>query len=179
MFVEALSTFYHYCDWATQRVLRAAADLTPAEWLEQGVVGQDSVRDTLVHLISAQRSWLAFWRGGDAAYQPLEPADYLDVAAVQTAWSELTDATESFLAGLTEADLAREYHRPSPTGRVHVHTLWQMLLHVANHGTQHRSEVALLLTSFGHSPGGLDFSEYLRSLADSSKSADKTEIGPG
>src|SRR5579871_1846720 len=54
MFVEALSTFYHYCDWATQRVLRAAADLTPAEWLEQGVVGQDSVRDTLVHLISAQ-----------------------------------------------------------------------------------------------------------------------------
>jgi uncharacterized damage-inducible protein DinB len=47
-----------------------------------------------------------------------------------------------------------------------VHTLWQMIMHVANHGTQHRSEVAAMLTSYGHSPGDLDFSEYLRSLAD-------------
>jgi uncharacterized damage-inducible protein DinB len=36
-----------------------------------------------------------------------------------------------------------------------------MMLHVANHGTQHRSEVAAMLTGFDQSPGSLDLLDYL------------------
>jgi uncharacterized damage-inducible protein DinB len=34
------------------------------------------------------------------------------------------------------------------------------MLHVVNHGTQHRSEVAAILTSLGFSPGNLDLLFY-------------------
>ena len=40
-------------------------------------------------------------------------------------------------------------------------SLWQALAHVVNHGTQHRSEVAALLTAAGHSPGDLDMVDYI------------------
>ncbi len=40
--------------------------------------------------------------------------------------------------------------------------LWQLMAHVVNHGTQHRSEAATLLTSYGYSPGDLDLIMFLR-----------------
>jgi len=35
------------------------------------------------------------------------------------------------------------------------------MVHQVNHGTQHRSEVAMILTRCGYSPGWLDFLYYM------------------
>src|SRR5438552_7817961 len=48
-----------------------------------------------------------------------------------------------------------------PGGIVRERVLWHCLFHLVNHGTQHRSEAAALLTGYGQSPGGLDFTALL------------------
>jgi uncharacterized damage-inducible protein DinB len=61
--------------------------------------------------------------------------------------------------------MAREYTRARPGQPTQTLPLWQMMFHVVNHGTQHRSEIAAMLTAFDHSPGALDMTAFLRERA--------------
>jgi uncharacterized damage-inducible protein DinB len=81
--------------------------------------------------------------------------------ALQEAWSREEAKMRAFLQRLSDPMLLRvvEY-RSSLSGRRYAIPLWQMMAHLVNHGTQHRSEVALVLTHLGHSPGDLDLIVY-------------------
>jgi uncharacterized damage-inducible protein DinB len=39
-------------------------------------------------------------------------------------------------------------------------SLWQVILHIANHSTHHRSEATTILTEFGYEPDSTDLLEY-------------------
>jgi uncharacterized damage-inducible protein DinB len=161
---EVIQTLYGYSQWATGRVLDAAAHLSPEQLHAPGDAGRGSIRDTLLHMFSTQRGWLSWWDGSlppaDAYRRRLDPADFPDVAALRAAWEALERQTQAFTAGLTDEQAARVYSNQQSGDAAFAMPLWQMMLHVANHNTQHRAEVAAQLTRFGHSPGDLDLLFY-------------------
>ena len=59
MLAEAMRTLYGYNRWATERVLDTAEQLTPVQLHMPGEAGHGSIHNTLLHLISTQRSWLS------------------------------------------------------------------------------------------------------------------------
>jgi uncharacterized damage-inducible protein DinB len=73
--------------------------------------------------------------------------------------------TQQFIAALTAADLDRVVSYINFAGETWSYPLWHQLLHQVNHATQHRSEVALLLTRYGASPGWLDYLVYSDEVA--------------
>ena len=67
----------------------------------------------------------------------------------------------AYLGGLNDEDLESHRRYTTDTGIQRDRILWHCLLHIVNHGTQHRSEAAALLTDYGQSPGDVDFTVFL------------------
>lgn len=153
-------TLWAYNAWANGRILAAAATLPPAAL--QGPVdsGHGTLFDTLLHLLDAEYGWRMLVATG--AETPVLTADDIpDLPALAARVQEEEVAMRAYLAGLSAEDLAgAAEHVIDGTPRAWVR--WQVLVHVINHGTHHRGEIAAALTALGASPGELDFLNFLR-----------------
>jgi uncharacterized damage-inducible protein DinB len=55
---DTLRLHIDYMEWASRRILDAAAELTPEERLRDFKTGDKNVLETLVHVFAADRLWL-------------------------------------------------------------------------------------------------------------------------
>jgi uncharacterized damage-inducible protein DinB len=153
---------YEYNDWANARILDTTAGLSEAQFTAPvAKLSHTSLRGTLVHTLGAQ--WI--WRSRCQGFSPtavLSEADFTTLEILQARWQDEAREMLRFLESLSDGDLDRPIRYASTKGQPFENTLWHILTHVVNHSTQHRSEAALLLTEWGHSPGDLDFILYLR-----------------
>ena len=154
-------TFYRYSDWARQRVLAQAARVSPEQYVAPAPVPQGSLRGTLVHTLAAEVAWRRRWHG-DSPAALLNESDLPTFEVLHGRWEQETQALQDFVAALTDDDLNRTIHYKTTRGSPMANVLWHLMAHVVNHGTQHRSEAAMLLTSYGFSPGDLDLMVFLR-----------------
>ena len=161
---KQLAFLYAYNEWATQRILDAAAALTAEQFTQPNSLVWGSLRGTLVHAYGAEWIWRRRCEEGvsPAGMPPQEP--FATLAALRAAWEEEQAAMAAYVAGLSEEALNGVMVYRTTGGRDMDAPLWQVLLHVVNHGTQHRAEAAQLLTELGHSPGDVDLIVYVRAL---------------
>lgn len=163
MLLEAIRTLYAYHHQATRHLLDVAREAGD-DVRREVVSGQPPILNTFVHLCGTQRIHLDWWSGalpGRESFSRRFTLEVLpDLAAVRAFWDEIQRDTETFLESLREdEELDRICLRPLPGGAVKEVPLWLSMLHVANHGTQHRSEAAMVLTALGHSPGDMELVE--------------------
>lgn len=160
MRVADIQTLYDYNYWATSRILDTAETLAP-EQFTQPLLKLGHMRGTLRHTLGAEIIWLERWQGHSPA-QLLKDEDVPTLADLRARWREQESHMRAFIAGLTDADLERVVHYRNTRGDAYAEPLGWLMAHVVNHGTQHRSEAAAMLTELGHSPGDLDLLAYLR-----------------
>lgn len=157
MNIADISTLIAYNFWADERILSACERLSPDEFTREIVPdpGWSSLRGILVHALDAEYGWRSVLQSTDTS-EILDEAGFADVSVLRTRWSEEHSAWSAYLAGLSDETLVKQ------NSAVNSLKVWQVIIHVVNHGTQHRSEAAAILTGYGHSPGELDFDTFLK-----------------
>ena len=104
-----------------------------------------SVRDQIVHLISVDDTWFSGLRGVEIP-EPLNPSNFDDRQIVRAHWDNVEQNMRDYLANLRDDML---FEKPFADGEDKDLILWQVLLHVGNHGTDHRAQLLRLLNDLG------------------------------
>jgi uncharacterized damage-inducible protein DinB len=68
----------------------------------------------------------------------------------------------NFVNEIREERLNSTFDYRNTAGTPFTKVVWHVMAHVVNHGTQHRTEAAAMLTEFGHSPGDIDLVLFVR-----------------
>lgn len=160
---EAIQTLYAYNRWANQRILARAEEVTAEQLSMPQPFPSGSLFATLVHTLMAEWSWLRRWQG-NSPRTLLSVSDFQGLADLRVMWADEEARMQTFVDSLDEAKLHTRIAYVTTKGVTYEELLWPMMLHVVNHGTQHRAEAAAMLTGFGHSPGDIDLIMYLRQL---------------
>jgi uncharacterized damage-inducible protein DinB len=158
----SLQNLYAYNRWANRRLLDRARPLSTFELNVPIGPGPATIRSTLVHMLCGEWIWRMRVQERQSPTFLLAENSFEDMQAIGRRWDEEEAAMRAFLATLDHERLQEIVAYQTTQGAPRQNRLWHILVHLVNHGTQHRSEVALALTSLGHSPGDLDFIHYLR-----------------
>jgi uncharacterized damage-inducible protein DinB len=155
MRTDEVRYLFAYDRWATERLLAALDDVPDTLWSAVDAVGERGLGAILVHHLGASQRWRHGIQRDDMEPEP-EREPLLSIDELRRRWRDEWEAVDAWLPTLDDDSLAYVHEGVA---------IWQMLAHVVNHGTQHRSEAALLLTQAGHSPGDLDMWDHAASSA--------------
>lgn len=155
-------TQLRYTAWASRTLVEAASKLTVAELNRDFGTADKSVLGTLTHIFAADRMWLS--RVNPPQRETfVDPRDF-DLAVLGRDWPVIGEGWGKWADTLTDAAITRGVIFRDLKGATHTQPLWQIVLHVVNHGTHHRGQVSGFLRTLGHAPAQLDLTYYYRNL---------------
>jgi uncharacterized damage-inducible protein DinB len=159
MTIKDLETMFDYGYWANRKLFEVISQLTPEQFTQSVAGSYGSVRNTMVHVLSAEWGWLDRC-GGPQRGAALSAANFPTVASLLDRWQQVEAYVREFLKTLRDEDLSRVVEFTIGTGPKQAMSLGELMHHAAIHGVHHRGQVALLLRSLGHVPGNFDILLY-------------------
>lgn len=159
MTANDLRKLYDYGYWANEQLLAMVSELTPEQFTRTVAESYGSVRNTLVHMLSAEWGWLDPC-GGHERGAAFKADDFPSVESLRDAWGNVEAWVRGFLVTLKDEDLNRPVAFKNSRGETQSMALGRLLQHAADHGMHYRGEVGLLLRELGHVPGNFDLLVY-------------------
>jgi uncharacterized damage-inducible protein DinB len=157
-----IQELFDYTHWAFDRVWSAIDQLTDTQFTADVGYSLGSIRNLVIHLISSHRRWMG--RLKMAKVPPhLNFDDFPSRQSARTAWDQARAEWLRYIPSLSQADLDEVVPCViASRGIEAANTRWEILIHLVNHSTDHRSQVlALLNRTFAVPTPEQDFIVYL------------------
>ncbi|HUI87136.1 MAG TPA: DinB family protein [Anaerolineales bacterium] len=140
---DYLKQVYDYTQWANRRYFAVAEGLSEAQFHRGQGHSWGDVHAMLVHMMSSEWVWLQRWHGTNPKGH-LNKDDFPTLASVDERWTTIEAEMRAFIESQTAASLESNITYSNFSGETFRVPLYQMLMHVANHNTHHRGELAAM-----------------------------------
>jgi uncharacterized damage-inducible protein DinB len=138
-------TIFDYNFWAFDRVWECISQISDEQFIEEFDYSSGSIRNIVLHIMIGNRNWMSRLKGTEMPAR-LVFEDFSSLSKTKAKWDELQteflDHLNSFdqeqLDGMVEWELLSQ-------GLKSTNTRWEILLHLANHGTDHRAQILAIL----------------------------------
>lgn len=157
-----LIDLFNYNAWANARILAGAERLSTDQLAAPANLDHGSAFQTLLHMLDVEWSWRLMAQRIPATTVLWELEALSDLVLIRDYWRGEQTQMLTYVQNVDEQTLNALVEYGTPQGWPSQSAkLWQILAHVVNHGTQHRTELARYLTDCGHSPGDLSLLGFL------------------
>ena len=144
-----------------RRIWDCIMQLTEEQFVQPIPYSRGSLRDHCLHLIGGDRRWLARLKGASVPDYPT-PEEAPDRATVRAMWDVNEVLMMGYIGTLSDKDLRRILLYDMPKrGGMKATPVWQILVQMVNHGTDHRAQMLRILYELGGPTIEQDFIVYL------------------
>jgi len=129
--------------------------LPDEQFIQPSEYSMGSIRNQVVHLINAERTWLSSLRGQDLP-EWFDAEEFTDKQMIRDAWDIVEADMRDYVASLTDEIIESTLKRKSKEliiGRI--------LLHLVNHSTDHRAQILRQLHDVGVETSAQDYIFYV------------------
>jgi uncharacterized damage-inducible protein DinB len=147
MNADAFRHFYNYHFAENRKVWEHVTSLTFEQFTQKVDYSRGSVREQIVHLLAADDVWFSELRGVEPSEPLSDTIDVDDREVIRAFLDKVENNSRAYLADLQDDMLfSKPIKEPEED---QILTIWQVLLHVANHATDHRAQLLRVLHDFG------------------------------
>lgn len=142
---------FKYNEWANLELMKAVEKVDPPP--------QEALK-FLAHISTAQDLWLARILKTEHPQVDLWPDMGID--EIKEKLPESSEEWSEFIETMNEDHFQEEHQYTNSKGDLYVSTMEDIIIHVINHGTHHRSQISRVLREQGYDPPSTDYIFFTR-----------------
>lgn len=161
MNLETIQMFYDYNYWAHRLVWNCVTQLEDEAFYRPLDYSIGSIHSQLVHTMGAEWIWFSRLQGSSPT-SILQNDDYPTQGAIRAKWDAIEADVRQFLGKLDTKRLLGKFSYHNTQGFAYEDSVVGVLIHVVNHGTDHRAQMLAMCHQLGGPTIEQDLIAYLR-----------------
>ena len=159
---SVLASHLRYSAWASKKLLDFVAGMPDEQLIREIGNSHGGILKTFQHIYYADRVWLSRMEGAPTQFADPDPGP--SPADLNANWWPLLGRFSKWAS--QQQDGGRVVEFKNLKGDAYAKPVYQVVMHVVNHGTYHRGQIAAMLRQLGHVPPSTDLIYFVDGLLD-------------